>query len=301
MAKKDSPVYIAGFALGVCLVCSLGVSSAAIFLKDRQVENAIVDQQKKVLDVAGLLKPDAAPSNDEVQALYTERIVPQLIELETGEPMAEYEGMGTAEYEPMVAAKKAKLEAPPNDAKVRFLPEVHEVFYLVDQKGQVKKLILPIEGYGLWGFLYGYLAVETDGVTIAGITYYKHAETPGLGGEVDNPNWKGLWKGKKIFREGEEEVAIAVVKNANDEYSVDALSGATITSRGVTNMLEFWLGEHGFGPFLAKVRDEGPPEIVGYEPGAAAELETEPAGNRVESQAHDNRVYQGQQSDPEGE
>ncbi|PRP98789.1 Na(+)-translocating NADH-quinone reductase subunit C [Enhygromyxa salina] len=262
-SKKDSPGYIAAFALGVCLVCSLGVSSTAIFLADRQDENATVDRQKKVLAVAGLLKPGKEPGNAEVQSLFEERLVPQLVNLKTGEVIADVEGIGPAEYEPMKAAKAAKLTAPANEAKVRFLPEVSKIYYLVDDKRQVKKIILPIEGYGLWGFLYGYLALESDGVTISGITYYKHAETPGLGGEVDNPTWKGSWKGKKAFDEGSNEVAIAVVKNAQGEHQVDALSGATITSRGVTNMMNFWLGEHGFGPYLAKVRDQGPPTVVG--------------------------------------
>ncbi|NJK33249.1 MAG: NADH:ubiquinone reductase (Na(+)-transporting) subunit C, partial [Deltaproteobacteria bacterium] len=121
----------------------------------------------------------------------------------------------------------------------------------------------PIEGYGLWGFLFGYLALEADGETIAGITYYKHGETPGLGGEVDNPNWKGSWKGKKAYKPGEAAPAIQVVKNASGEFEVDALSGATITSRGVTNMMQFWLGEKGFGPFLQKVRESGPPQPIG--------------------------------------
>jgi Na+-transporting NADH:ubiquinone oxidoreductase subunit C len=264
-SKKDSPTYIAGFALAVCLVCSLGVSSAAIFLQDRQAENALVDQQKKVLDVADLLKPGARLTNTEVQTLFDERLVPQLINLKSGEPVADVDGVGPADYEPMEAAKKANAKAPENAAKVRFLPEVDKVYYLLDAKGAVKKLILPIEGYGLWGFLYGYLAMEVDGVTISGITYYKHSETPGLGGEVDNPAWKGLWKGKKAFRPDSDEVAISVVKNAAGEYAVDALSGATITSRGVTNMLHFWLGENGFGPFLKKVREEGPPAVVGVD------------------------------------
>lgn len=263
--KKDSPGYIAGFALGVCLVCSLGVSSAAIFLKDKQEENALVDQQKKVLDVAGLLKPGQELPNDQVQALFQERLVPQLINLKTGEPVAEVEGAGPADYAPMEAAKKANAAAPANEAKVRFLPEVHKVYYLLGQGDQVKKIIIPIEGYGLWGFLYGYLAMEADGQTISGITFYKHGETPGLGGEVDNPVWKGTWKGKKAYKDGSDDVAIQVMKGAKDEYAVDALSGATITSRGVSNMLQFWLGADGFGPYLAKVRAEGPPAVVGVE------------------------------------
>ncbi|KIG13236.1 Na(+)-translocating NADH-quinone reductase subunit C [Enhygromyxa salina] len=272
-SKKDSPGYIAGFAIGVCLVCSLGVSGAAIFLKDRQTENATVDRQKKVLDVAGLLRPGQNLPNAEIQGLFEQRLVPQLIDLKTGDPIAEVDGVGPVEYDPMKAAQAAGLAAPPNEAKVRFLPTVGKVYYLVDDKRAVKKIIIPVEGYGLWGFLFGYLAMEADGSTISGITYYKHAETPGLGGEVDNPVWKGSWKGKKAFAEGSDEVAIAVVKNASGEHQVDALSGATITSRGVTNMMEFWLGENGFGPFLAKVREQGPPEILG---GAAAPTDPNP-------------------------
>jgi Na+-transporting NADH:ubiquinone oxidoreductase subunit C len=263
MSNKESPTYIAGFALAVCLVCSLGVSSTAIFLKDRQTENATVDQQKKVLDVAGLIKPGAQLGNDEIQALFQERLVPQLIDLKTGTPVADVGGVQPADYDAMETARKAGNTAPANDAKVRFLPDVHKLYYLVGSKGQVRKIILPIEGYGLWGFLYGYIAMESDGETVSGITFYKHAETPGLGGEVDNPTWKGLWRGKKVYRPDSEEVALAVIKNASDEYGVDSLSGATITSRGVSNMLTFWLGDDAFGPFLNKVRADGPPPLVG--------------------------------------
>lgn len=262
MSKKDSPGYIAGFALAVCLVCSLGVSSSAIFLKDRQEENAKVDKQKKILDVAGLIRPGQQLTNAEVQALFEERLVPVLIELESGAVVpAAPDGTGPAEYDMMAAAKARGETPPPNEAKVRFQPEIGQIYYLVDDKQQVKKIILPIEGYGLWGFLFGYLALEADGETIAGITYYKHLETPGLGGEVDNPSWKGSWKGKKAFRPSDANPAIQVAKNASGEYEVDALSGATITSRGVTNMMQFWLGENGFGPFLQKVRQSGPPAL----------------------------------------
>lgn len=258
-SKKDSPTYIAGFAIGVCLVCSLGVSAAAILLKDRQVLNATVAQQEKVLDVAGLLRPGSEMSASEVTELFNARLIPVLVNLETGELVADADGVAPADYNMMKAAKAANALAADNEAKVRFQPTIGKLYYLVDEAGQVKKLILPIEGYGLWGFLFGYLALEADGETISGITYYEHKETPGLGGEVDNPAWKGLWKGKKAYAPGKPEVAIEVVKNAHGEHQVDSLSGATITSRGVSSMMEFWLGERGFGKFLQKVRESGPP------------------------------------------
>lgn len=258
--NKDSAGYIVGFSLGVCLVCSMGVSAANILLKDKQEVNAAVAKHQKILDVAGLVRPGEKLTTDQVETLYAERLIPVLVDLKTGDLLADANGVPPAEFDMMGAAKAANAIAEPNDAKVRFQPAIGLVYYLVDEKGAVKKLIIPVEGYGLWGFLFGYLALEADGETVSGITYYKHAETPGLGGEVDNPNWKGSWKGKKVFEPGKPEVAIEVVKNASGDFQIDSLSGATITSRGVSSMMAFWLGERGFGPFLQKVRAEGPPK-----------------------------------------
>ncbi|MGB0764601.1 MAG: NADH:ubiquinone reductase (Na(+)-transporting) subunit C, partial [Luminiphilus sp.] len=113
--------------------------------------------------------------------------------------------------------------------------------------------------YGLWSTLYGFVALESDGNTIAGLGFYEHKETPGLGGEVDNPRWKNLWKGKQVYRDGA--VAISVVKGSVDQgsdaanWQVDGLSGATLTSRGVSNLVQYWLGEDGFEPYLRNLRE----------------------------------------------
>jgi Na+-transporting NADH:ubiquinone oxidoreductase subunit C len=264
--NKDKPSYIVGFSLGVCLFCSLGVSAAAILLEARQAVNAEVAQQEKILDVAGLLGPGGDLTAEEVQQLFESRLIPVLVDFETGELVADVDGVSPADFDMMKAAKAANVVAETNDAKVRFQPRIGKLYYQVDESGEVKKLIIPIEGYGLWGFLFGYLALEADGETISGITYYSHKETPGLGGEVDNPKWKGLWKGKKAFAPGKPEVAVQVVKNAGGEFEIDSLSGATITSRGVTYMMQFWLGDRGFGKFLQKVRESGPPQAPGAQP-----------------------------------
>ena len=119
----------------------------------------------------------------------------------------------------------------------------------------------------MWSVLYGFLSVEPDFQTISGLTYYAHGETPGLGGEVDNPDWKKQWTmqedrkgqlvGKQIFGD-DGEVKISVVKGkAKDEFGVDGLAGATITSNGVTYMLEFWFGENGFKSYIEKQKQTG--------------------------------------------
>ncbi|MCB9478432.1 MAG: NADH:ubiquinone reductase (Na(+)-transporting) subunit C, partial [Deltaproteobacteria bacterium] len=110
-------------------------------------------------------------------------------------------------------------------------------------------------GKGLWSTLWGFISIGDDYQTIQGITYYSHGETPGLGGEVDNPIWKAKWEGKQAYKDGE--VAIHVVKGeAHDNYSVDGLSGATMTSNGVTNMLKLWLGDMGYGKYLTRLREQ---------------------------------------------
>ena len=128
------------------------------------------------------------------------------------------------------------------------------------QLDNIKKLILPIRGYGLWGTLYGYIAIESDFNTVSGIEFYDHKETPGLGAEVDNPRWKSSWKGKKIYNN--DQVALEVIKGKVDtgdiesEYKIDGLSGATITSRGVTNMVSYWFSDSGYANLLKELNYE---------------------------------------------
>ena len=125
-------------------------------------------------------------------------------------------------------------------------------------RGELDKIILPIRGYGLWSTLYGFMALESDGNTIAGLGFYEHGETPGLGGEVDNPRWKSIWPGKLVYQGND--VAIEVLKGAvradsdQAQWQVDGLSGATLTTKGVDNLVKYWLGEQGFKPLLDNLR-----------------------------------------------
>src|SRR5690606_33924929 len=124
---------------------------------------------------------------------------------------------------------------------------------------ETSKIIIPVKGYGLWSTLYGFMALETDVNTVVGLVFYEHGETPGLGGEVDNPNWRAKWVGKEVYDENGN-VAISVIKGTVDPgapqaiHQVDGLSGATLTARGVHNMLHFWLGESGYKSFLANFK-----------------------------------------------
>jgi Na+-transporting NADH:ubiquinone oxidoreductase subunit C len=136
------------------------------------------------------------------------------------------------------------------------------VLYRVLEKGRTIKYILPVYGKGLWSTMYGFIALDTDLTTIQGFTFYEHGETPGLGGEVDNPRWKQIWVGKQAY-DAEGRVQIRVIKGRVDpsapeaRFQIDGLSGSTLTTRGVDNLVRFWLGPDGYGPTMERLREEG--------------------------------------------
>lgn len=249
---QHSTGYIVGFAVSVCLICALFVSGAAVTLKPMQEANVRLDRQKKVLTVAGLIEEGQSLSAEEVARVFEENVRPKVIDLSTGEVVPEID---PAEFDQQAAMSDPDRSepAPPNAAKVQRVPE-HALVFDVVENGQIEAMIFPIEGKGLWSTLYGYIALAPDANTVVGITFYDHGETPGLGGEVDNPRWKALWPGRKVFDERGNPV-IRVKKGAagppaKDPHQVDGLSGATLTSRGVTALVQFWLGESGYGPYL---------------------------------------------------
>lgn len=238
--------------IALSLVCSIIVSTAAVVLKPKQQANAVLDQQTKILEVAGIELAGNIP------ALYAENIEPRLVDFATGD----FVDGDAAAYDQRKAAKdpaqSIKLSAEDDIAKIIRRANIGTV-YLVKDGAETSKVIIPVHGNGLWSMMYAFVAVETDGNTVSGITYYEQGETPGLGGEVENPTWRAQFVGKKLFDENHKP-AIQVVKGGapqGSDHGVDGLSGATLTSVGVQHTFDFWLGDMGFGPFLAKVRDGG--------------------------------------------
>lgn len=240
----------------LCLVCSVLVSGMAVVLKPIQVENKLLDQKKNILRAAGMLpaNSDRAADGRSIDDLFAEFTV-KAVDLETGEFV---EGIDLDIYDPVKAAQKAELSralsAEEDIATLRRLEKISLV-YLVQGEAGIEKLVLPVRGYGLWGTLYGYLALDSDLTTITGLGFYSHKETPGLGGEVDNVAWKASWSGVKAFTE-QRTPGVKLVKqrspagSMNADYEVDALSGATFTTRGVENLVNFWTGDLGFGRFI---------------------------------------------------
>ncbi|MBT3436043.1 MAG: Na(+)-translocating NADH-quinone reductase subunit C [Oceanospirillaceae bacterium] len=249
--SKDSVSRTVMVALVLCVVCSVIVSAAAVGLRDKQVANAINEKKMNILAAAGIEVVDG----DLDTAFAT--ITPKLVDMRTGqfstnEDVATYD-MRKAAKDP---AKARALTGEQDIASIR-KQSLYSTVYLVEGEQGIERIILPIHGYGLWSTLYGFIALEGDLNTVVGLGFYEHAETPGLGGEVDNPKWKALWPGKKVYAPGSDVPAIGLIKGnapAGDLHKIDGLAGATLTSNGVTNLVKFWLGENGFATFLTKLK-----------------------------------------------
>lgn len=251
-APPDSVGKTIFVAVTLCLVASMIVSAAAVALRPLQEVNALKDKQINILQVAGIYEPGV----DVIEAFAA--FEPQVLELETGAFTDQFDA---ASFDDRAAADDPALSVALSDdpAGIGRQAKFVTVYLLRDGAGEIDKVILPIHGYGLWSTLYGFIALEENGNDIYGLQFYEHAETPGLGAEVDNPRWKALWNGKKLADESGE-LQISVTKTApaaGPEHHIDALAGATLTTVGVHNLVQFWMGEAGYAPFLENLKAGG--------------------------------------------
>jgi Na+-transporting NADH:ubiquinone oxidoreductase subunit C len=249
-------------ALVLSIAFSVVVSTAAVLLRPAQVKNQNLDIRSNILAAAGMLEPGASP--EEIENTFS-RFDVRLLDLDSGE-YVEPEAVGVKDpmkYDMYKAASdpamSTNIPASEDKAGIKRRPNVAKIFTL-SENGELVRVVLPVHGYGLWSTLYGFMSLEGDANTIEGLGFYDHAETPGLGGEVDNPRWKKQWVGKEVYGEQLDKPQIRLVKGgvgsdaSNKEHKVDALSGATLTSRGVEQLVNYWMGDRGYETYLNKLR-----------------------------------------------
>lgn len=257
MKSNDSIGKTLLVVLVLCLVCSIVVAGSAVGLKPLQQEQRALDKQRNILAVAGLMQDNM--SAEAVAEVYAARVTPRLVDLKSGalldsDPAKFNQGLALKDPQQSVT-----LEASQDPAGIKRRSNVVEIYLIKDEKQQIQEIVLPVYGNGLWSMMYAFVALDTDGRTIKGVTYYDQGETPGLGGEIENPNWRAQFVGKRVLDDNGQP-ALRVMKGAapqGDLYAVDGLSGATLTANGVQHSFNFWMGEMGFGPFLKQVREGG--------------------------------------------
>lgn len=276
--NKDKPINTLIVAGGLCLVCALVVSTAASVLKSFQEDNITLDRKKNLLIVAGFAE-EAAGGRSSIESTFDEKFTATIIDMDTGEVALEdckkaLEALGKtfgdddeliAKYDQYkmagtknenVADKVAKSD---NICNLKSREKFSHVYTVKGEGGAVRTYIFPVRGYGLWSMMRGFLAVKPDFQTVEGIVFYDQAETPGLGAEVKAKYFTDEWIGKQIYTDSGE-VQIRVIKNAEDDHSINALSGATITSNGVTNAMKYWMGPTGFKNYIDRQKAGGTKE-----------------------------------------
>ncbi len=254
MAKnKESTSFVVTVAVVLSLVCATLVSLAAISLKPIQDVNAAKEKKKNILMAAGIYQ-----EGGDIEALFNDNIEVIAIEIPSGAAASDID---VSTFDAVKAAKDPnKGQALAHDpAKIGYIAN-HALVYQLVEAGRVEKVILPIRGYGLWGTMFGFLAMNKDGKTVEGLTFYEHKETPGLGAEIANPDWQATWVGKQPY-DANNIPKMSLVKSISSDpivagHQVDTLAGATLTSRGVEATVNFWLGEQGYGPYLNQLASQ---------------------------------------------
>ena len=273
-------------ALTLCLVCSVLVSAVAVGLKPAQIENARLDRNKNILVAADLYDAESDTADDVAERFKDFNV--EIIDLNEGSYVddATLADAGIPDRNAYDASQATKNQALSEDlgdndpAGIGRKPKYAKVYVKNDDAGQPETVVLPIQGYGLWGTIYGFLTLESDMNTIKGISFYEHKETPGLGARIEEPEWRAKWSGIESYDENGN-VATGVTKAGNPKENwVDGISGATLTSRGVSNMIQFWLGEQGYKPYLDTLREKSGQTVEdadtqANQPKPAAQLETE--------------------------
>jgi Na+-transporting NADH:ubiquinone oxidoreductase subunit C len=234
------------FALLVCVTCSVVLALTAGGLKPVIQRNEAVDIRRNILRALDIHDGRKRIEIEELNDLY-DRHVREFFVDQQGRILDE-------------TSTDLPGETPDSD--------VFPVFARVDNSA-VTGYGIPISGAGLWSTLYGYIAIESDGETVMGITFYSHGETPGLGGEVDSRWFTENFIGKKIFDNDGVLRSITVAKGAipldtperQRRHMVDGISGATMTGNGINDFLKRDLQR--YEPFLHTVRRGETPHIPG--------------------------------------
>lgn len=253
--KKQSALGILKFATIVCLFCSLFVSTAAVSLRGFQKQNAENEKKVNILRAAGLASAEERLSTQQINEKFAQ-IIPLVIDLKTGEPARDKNPLTYNMYNAAQSDNEGHALADDPAGIKRIAKE--GLAYVVADGDQISRLVLPIQGYGLWSTMYGFTALsfKDQQPTLTGITFYQHAETPGLGARITEPEWQEKWADIVPYDDnGNPHIDLVKVRSNEAKNQVDAIAGATLTSNGVEHMMNFWLGEQGYKPLVDHIRN----------------------------------------------
>ncbi len=245
--KKDTVFGTMVFTVTLCLLCSFMITGTADLLKERKLVKKRDELKRYVLMAANV---DMSGDKD-FRTLFEKSVTPMLVELDTGVVTIDEHVM---DFDDRMAAINPQTSSKPkkDTAKIKSRADQVRAFKVFDDNGKLTSVVVPIYGKGLWSIIYGFVAVKPDMNTIENVVFYEHGETPGIGDFLNDSEWTNKFHGKQLFDE-KGKVALKVVKGGakeGDVHGVDAVSGATMTGRGVQRSIQFWFGTEGFQTFF---------------------------------------------------
>jgi Na+-transporting NADH:ubiquinone oxidoreductase subunit C len=260
--RKESPIRALLTVLVTAVVCSFFVSASVVLLRPIQLNNKLLERSGNVLALTGLLPADGEIEDEEVLDLF-KGLDARVVNIDEADLESEFDPY-TFDGRKAAADPELSIAVPSNqDVASLGRRSRYKTLYLVWKNGDLNRVVLPIRGAGMWSMIYGYISLESDLNTIAGVKIYEQNETPGLGDQIAMPHWQAKWVGKKLY-EDTDEVLFRVAEgpvaagSSGAEYRVDALTGATVTANAVTALVRYWFGPHGYGPLLKQLREHPP-------------------------------------------
>jgi len=258
---NDSPLKAFFVVVVTAIICSSLVSAAVVILRPIQLNNQMLDRSRNIMKLTGLVEKGVAPGDEEILELFRSMDV-RIVDIDRA--------VFSNELDPLSFDQRRAANNPDLGVDIPAGQDLSSLgrrsrfttVYIVLRDGELERLILPVHGAGMWSMIYGYIALEPDLNTIAAVTFYEQAETPGIGDQIQRPEWQAQWQGRRIYDEtGELRFAINQGKvepgTSTWLYEVDALTGATVTADAVTSMIHYWFGSHGYRGFLDLLREQG--------------------------------------------
>jgi len=251
--SNDDRVKVFGIAILVALFSSILVSTASVVLKPLQEAHL---EAERAARMARML--DTLPGMREIMVeLGVDALQTRVVDLGSGAFVGDVD---PSDFDPQSAITdpEQSIAIPPTEdvaglgRRAKLAP-----VYLLEREGELFLVVLPVSGSGYQSTLRAMLALNADLRTVAALTITEQGETPGLGARIEDPEWQALWAGTEIADSSGQIIVDVVRRKPTQPYEVDGISGATITSNGVASMLRYWLGDHGFGPFLDRLKSEG--------------------------------------------